>query len=290
MSSKKRWQQLAGISSDAEQEKEPETLNEGFSNFGMATPGVLGNPFEGRMSSRESFEDTLVEMTPEIDQDKVYMGEDEHEGLMAKGQLDRVVAQAHTLHELMPDDAELEGWVQSKLTLAAEMMDVVYHYLLDENPIEEPYDGEWDEEVQHDAHVETHEEHEEEEDLDEGKKKGLWGNIHAKRKRGEKPAKPGDEDYPDKESWDKVTKEGYLDEAEYQGRKVTLNKPTRGDVKKFKVYVKNPKGNVVKVNFGDPDMRIKKSDPKARKSFRARHNCDNPGPKHKARYWSCKKW
>ena len=80
-------------------------------------------------------------------------------------------------------------------------------------------------------------------------------------------------------------------EAEYQGRKVTLNKPTRGDVKKFKVYVKDPKtGNVKKVNFGDPNMKIRKSNPAARKSFRARHNCDNPGPKTKARYWSCKKW
>ena len=81
-----------------------------------------------------------------------------------------------------------------------------------------------------------------------------------------------------------------LDEAEYQGRKVSLGKPTRGDVKKFKVYVKNPKGNVVKVNFGDPNMKIRKSNPGARKSFRARHNCDNPGPRHKARYWSCRKW
>ena len=81
-----------------------------------------------------------------------------------------------------------------------------------------------------------------------------------------------------------------LEEAEYQGRKVTLNKPMRGDVKKSKVYVKNAKGNVVKVNFGDPNMKIRKSNPKARKSFRARHNCDNPGPKWKARYWSCKAW
>jgi hypothetical protein len=88
---------------------------------------------------------------------------------------------------------------------------------------------------------------------------------------------------------------GYVDEAgifeaEYQGRTVKLNKPMQGDVKKFKVYVKNDKGNVVKVNFGDPNMRIKKSNPKRRKSFRARHNCDNPGPKWKARYWSCRKW
>lgn len=81
-----------------------------------------------------------------------------------------------------------------------------------------------------------------------------------------------------------------ISEAEYQGRDVPLNKPMRGDVKKSKVYVKGPKGNVVKVNFGDPNMTIKKSNPDRRRSFRARHNCDNPGPKWKARYWSCRAW
>ena len=89
-----------------------------------------------------------------------------------------------------------------------------------------------------------------------------------------------------------------LEEAEYQGRKVKLNKPMQGDVKKFKVYVKDPKtGNVKKVNFGHGGssvkgkaMKIRKNNPKARKSFRARHNCDNPGSKLKARYWSCRKW
>ncbi len=80
--------------------------------------------------------------------------------------------------------------------------------------------------------------------------------------------------------------------SEYQGRKVTLNKPflTPKGPKKRSVYVKNEKGNVVKVNFGDPNMKIKKSDPARRRSFRARHNCSNPGPKWKARYWSCKAW
>jgi len=80
--------------------------------------------------------------------------------------------------------------------------------------------------------------------------------------------------------------------AEYQGKKVTLNKPFRTPKgpKKFSVYVKNEKGNVVKVNFGDPNMKIKKNIPERRKSFRARHNCDSPGPKWKARYWSCKAW
>lgn len=80
--------------------------------------------------------------------------------------------------------------------------------------------------------------------------------------------------------------------SEYQGRKVNLNKPFRtpGGPKKFSVYVKNEKGNIVKVNFGDPNMKIKKNIPERRRSFRARHNCDNPGPKWKARYWSCKAW
>jgi hypothetical protein len=88
-----------------------------------------------------------------------------------------------------------------------------------------------------------------------------------------------------------------IDEAEYQGRKVKLGKPMQGDTKKFKVYVKNPKGNIVKVNFGHGGssvkgkaMKIRKNNPAARRSFRARHNCDNPGPRHKARYWSCRKW
>jgi hypothetical protein len=96
-------------------------------------------------------------------------------------------------------------------------------------------------------------------------------------------------------SWG-YTMTGLLPEAEYQGRKVKLGKPMQGDVKKFKVYVKNPKGNVIKVNFGQGGdakggtMRIRKSNPKARANFRARHNCDNPGPRHKARYWSCRKW
>jgi len=81
-----------------------------------------------------------------------------------------------------------------------------------------------------------------------------------------------------------------LEEAEYQGRTVPLGKPMKGDVKKSKVYVKGPSGRVVKVNFGDKKMKIKKSNPARRKSFRARHNCANPGPRHKARYWSCRAW
>jgi hypothetical protein len=88
----------------------------------------------------------------------------------------------------------------------------------------------------------------------------------------------------------KYAEDTSTNEAEYQGRKVQLGKKMAGDVKKSKVYVRNPQGNVVKVNFGDKKMRIKKSNPARRKSFRARHNCANPGPRHKARYWSCRSW
>ena len=90
---------------------------------------------------------------------------------------------------------------------------------------------------------------------------------------------------------------GLLSEAEYQGRKVQLGKIMQGDIKKFKVYVKNDKGKVVKVNFGfggksahGKRMVIKKNNPERRKSFRARMNCDNPGPRWKPRYWACRTW
>ena len=127
-----------------------------------------------------------------------------------------------------------------------------------------------------------------------------WGNKSKKKESVEEYDVVNEQDYKDfisymKENYGTV-EESQLEEAEYQGRKVKLGKPMQGDTKKFKVYVKNPKGNVVKVNFGQGGdakggtMRIRKNNPKARKSFRARHNCDNPGPRHKARYWSCKKW
>tara|TARA_B110000858_G_C17670329_1_gene411603 strand:- start:239 stop:841 length:603 start_codon:yes stop_codon:yes gene_type:complete len=154
---------------------------------------------------------------------------------------------------------------------------------------------------------------------------GLWANINAKKKRGGKSAPKGSKAYKAAvKAGGKLekTKESVIyrnevlrleivessepiifQEAEYQGRTVKLNKPTRGDSKKFKVYVntgtKNADGGikVKKVNFGHggtsakrKTMRIRKSNPKARASFRARHKCDTPGPKTKARYWSCRKW
>jgi len=133
------------------------------------------------------------------------------------------------------------------------------------------------------------------------KNESLWANIHKKRQRikrgsGERMRKKGEKGAPTPaqmkrakgeslNEWGEIT-----EKAEYNGRPVDLNNPTRGDKKKYKVYVRNEKGNVVKVEFGDPNMEIKRDDPARRKSFRARHNCDNPGPKYKARYWSCKFW
>ena len=122
---------------------------------------------------------------------------------------------------------------------------------------------------------------------EEYKEDDLEGTDAARKKRARQT--PGQETMEDC-----GCNEGLEDiqEAEYQGKQVKLNKPMRdsGGNKKFKVYVMGPKGNVVIVRFGDPNMEIKRDDPERRKNFRARHNCDNPGPKTKARYWSCFQW
>ncbi len=141
-------------------------------------------------------------------------------------------------------------------------------------------------------------------ELDEG----LWDNIRKKKARikagsGEKMRKKGEKGAPTPDQIKRAQEEccaeclGYYDhqltEAEYQGKKVTLNDPIRTSEnpnKKFKVYVKNEKGKVVVVRFGDPNMGINRDNPERRKSFRARHNCADPGPKWKARYWSCYQW
>jgi len=106
-----------------------------------------------------------------------------------------------------------------------------------------------------------------------------------------------EDEFGSTELTDFIADDNSLNEAEYKGRKVQLGKIMQGDIKKFKVYVKNDKGNIVKVNFGfggksahGKRMTIKKNNPARRKSFRARMNCDNPGPRWKSRYWACKTW
>lgn len=131
--------------------------------------------------------------------------------------------------------------------------------------------------------------------ISEAGKTGLWENIRKKKERMGKnyrPAKPGSKDRPSKEAWKKA--QAAIETTYTEAEKKTLNKPFRlpsGSKKKFGVYVKNPKGNVVMVKFGDPNMEIKRDNPDNRRNFRARHQCDtNPGPKWKARYWSCRMW
>ena len=128
----------------------------------------------------------------------------------------------------------------------------------------------------------------------------LWKNIQKKRARiargsGERMRKKGEKGAPTAAQMKRAQEENewgeIVEDAEYDGRPVKLNNPTRGDTKKYKVYVKNEKGNVIKLEFGDPNMEIKRDDPERRKAFRARHGCDvDPGPKYKAKYWSCKFW
>ena len=139
-------------------------------------------------------------------------------------------------------------------------------------------------------------EKDDEEDLYGPEYQDMVARVGEKAKQQQALAKKGKEP---RVRYNEKTKKYYVDfsdpdekvsEAEYQGREVPLGKPMSGDVKKSKVYVRGPKGNVVKVNFGDKNMRIKKSNPGRRKSFRARHHCENPGPRWKARYWSCRAW
>jgi hypothetical protein len=124
--------------------------------------------------------------------------------------------------------------------------------------------------------------------LSEGQMKELMWRDAERMTLDQFVDKYGDEEWI-REFWTAIM--GDIDEAKYQGREVPLGKPMAGDVKKSKVYVRDPStGNVKKVNFGDPNMKIKKSNPARRKSFRARHNCANPGSRLKARYWSCRAW
>lgn len=164
------------------------------------------------------------------------------------------------IDELIQPGDNLPEWCQEKIAVAKSMLVAVWDYMKSEQESGKVEEG-----------------------LRDPKDNPCWKGYHpvgTKKKNGRTVPNcvPG------------KTDESIVDEAEYQGRKVQLGKPMQGDVKKSKVYVRKPNGKVVKVNFGDKTMRIKKSNPDRRKSFRARHNCENPGPRWKARYWSCRMW
>jgi hypothetical protein len=187
-------------------------------------------------------------------------GEYDNEGDMAKDDLRTINSAAQELYDILDTDDNLPEWVQAKITKAVDYIDTARDYMKSNNYAEEgsiPFAG------KKAGHKEG--------------PAGQWRNDGPSKNR---PARQGD----------LVGGESIANEAEYQGRNVPLGKKMAGDVKKSKVYVRKPNGNIVKVNFGDKKMRIKKSNPARRKSFRARHNCKNPGPRWKARYWSCRSW
>lgn len=201
-----------------------------------------------------------------------------------------------------------ESWLQGKIAITEDYMLTIHNYVMfvqeEEDEMEDSeVDAAVEEINENNLYIPTEDEYvtAEEVAFDEADileydiakaRPGLWENIRRKKQRegkNYKPAKPGDKDRPSKEAWKKA--QG----SEYQGRKVTLNKPFRtpGGPKKFAVYTKNESGNVVIVRFGDPRMKIKKSIPERRKSFRARHGCDtDPRAKDKTtpKYWSCRQW
>jgi transcription initiation factor TFIIIB Brf1 subunit/transcription initiation factor TFIIB len=195
-----------------------------------------------------------------------YVEDNEEEGGHYKMMLLNIKSIAEDINDLVGEEDNLPSWVQDKITIAEHNMDAILGYLISQNPdafndFEESEDDELDDK-----------------ELDEA--------YNYLKKLNKFNSKDG------KFELHEVDESHYssLNEAEYQGRKVKLGKIMRGDVKKFKVFVKKPNGKTVKVNFGDPNMKIKKHIPARRKSFRARMKCDTPGPRWKARYWACRTW
>ena len=215
---------------------------------------------------------------PENPDAPVNYGEYDREGDMAKDDLRTIDSAAEELYSILQADDNLPEWVQSKITKAVDYIDTARDYMKAQNYEEDVEEGAMPASVirikekirlMSDAEKKEYFKGKTQEQLQQMARRHGYGensNVYAKY------------------ATDSVA------EAKYQGREVPLGKKMAGDVKKSKVYVRKPNGNIVKVNFGDKKMRIKKSNPARRKSFRARHNCANPGPRHKARYWSCRSW
>jgi hypothetical protein len=221
---------------------------------------------------------------PEDPNAPVNYGEYDREGDMAKDDLRTIDSAAEELYSILQADDNLPEWVQSKITKAVDYIDTARDYMkaqkYEEGSIEEYGDTAKGQKM-----------------LTKVQKRAV-DRVTSKRadtdpayaKKNSDTANRAWDRFGEKEKYGEGVAEGDVDEAKYQGREVPLGKKMAGDVKKSKVYVRKPNGNIVKVNFGDKKMRIKKSNPARRKSFRARHNCKNPGPRWKARYWSCRSW
>jgi hypothetical protein len=224
------------------------------------------------------------------------LGEYDYEGDMAKDDLETIVRAARRLTGMLDDNENMPEWVQSKINKAADYVDTAADYIesnkddyVSEGPLHRP-----DEEDSPVAQAITRRILLQRTDL-----LAKYGPENVGAAIDEVADFVGDVDEigsSDVSGWIRHVEQmlgnmpNEMEEAKYQGREVPLGKPMKGDVKKSKVYVRGPKGNVVKVNFGQKGMKIKKNIPGRRKNFRARHNCDNPGPRWKARYWSCRAW
>jgi hypothetical protein len=249
------------------------------------------------------------------DQDR---GEYDYEGAMAKDDLHTIVRAARRLNGMLDDDENMPEWVQSKINKAADYVDTAADYI-ESNKEQGMAEGEMDE-VRIGPYELTGRRVQDKtipekdlaviDDLWKQAWKALGVMQTDPQGQGQSAAKIVRDAMLKIRNiiglksgimLDPQLAESDMDEAKYQGREVALGKPTRGDVKKFKVYVRDPKtGNVKKVNFGhggtsakragQKTMKIKKSNPARRRSFRARHHCENPGPRTKARYWSCRAW
>ena len=228
---------------------------------------------------------------PENPDAPVNYGEYDREGDMAKDDLRTIDSAAEELYSILQADDNLPEWVQAKITKAVDYIDTARDYMKAQNyeegvaegdypdgsSVKTPDSSEWQQQYQQAVdkvnNAKTRQEYEA-----ASERAGKIKDFLASKGIKVGPV------------LGKGMAEDDVDEAKYQGREVPLGKKMAGDVKKSKVYVRKPNGNIIKVNFGDKKMRIKKSNPARRKSFRARHNCANPGPRHKARYWSCRSW
>ena len=248
---------------------------------------------------------------PEDPNDPVNYGEYDREGDMAKDDLRTINGAAQELYDILSSDENLPEWVQSKITKAVDYIDTARDYMKAQkykegvaegsddlrsavlSVIRDIYNGAQAGEDMIDNVADELGDYFN--DVKRSKDQTLRKAYQLMRQQGvEAEGDPEMMAQIAKQAIDMLSQqgvaEGDVDEAKYQGREVPLGKKMAGDVKKSKVYVRKPNGNIVKVNFGDKKMRIKKSNPARRKSFRARHNCKNPGPRWKARYWSCRSW
>ena len=225
---------------------------------------------------------------PENPDAPVNYGEYDREGDMAKDDLRTIDDAAEELYSILQADDNLPEWVQGKITKAVDYLDTARDYMKAQKYEEGVAEGSKMARVDKLAKA-PKPKNQQEYDAIEKYRKDLAQSYNKEPNFGTKDDEEENQWWIDYDMKEGVA-EGDVDEAKYQGREVPLGKKMAGDVKKSKVYVRKPNGNIVKVNFGDKKMRIKKSNPARRKSFRARHNCANPGPRHKARYWSCRSW